>query len=1163
MAPKRKRNASLPPRGLAPGELLKRNAINSTSPWGWVGTEVTDLADITLEHQMLACNLSQRNDAPYCCNKFAPTQDKANEDSPRKHHLPSVNGELDDDIIVISDDEQPSCSKKLCKANPNCLNYLGQEMWEDEDEAEQIFLKAAKLGENPSYESREPDLPVGLKNLGATCYANASLQVWYRDLAFRAGVYHCKPPEGISEDKYQESPIFQLQVTFAALQEGNKSVFNPTKLVESLQLRTSEQQDAQEFSKLFMSHLDAEFKKQSLTSVKSLITDQFQGSQVYGTICHACRSRSERVSDFLEVEIIFESSSKLEDRIAASLLPETLSGDNQYFCSQCKSLQDATRYTELRKLPPVLHFSLLRFIYDVSTMERKKSKHSIAFPTILDMGKFLGSKNDRERCPKDNDDNTYELRGILLHKGTSAYHGHYEAQVNDIEIGSWFQFNDEIVTQIKSLGDNVPKKLPKADEEPNPSQAKRNRINARKRQRIDDSDDDDVIESFRVKRKTTNGVSPKPPERGSMISSKDAYMLIYAKRVSSTHDIDVAKGPSNGIERFPQPPARALKVIHGLNASHDTLCEGFQARESEMKGRFGELRRKVVDIYHTWHATPCVDSIIVSQQALETWLSTHCIATALPASEMHQTTDDKTGSSHNSRSVDITISDILCEHNYLDPTKAQKMKRINLLACNQILEETNCLFNPTLGPSDICHECVSNLFKEKLYEIEHPRNAKRFDDISLVPEDELGYWISKRWCRDWRLLKPKMHVASENDPAPDSSEFYNHVHCEHGGLSLNTTLRRKISREAVTLLQELFPTWTPIPSDSETCAICDAEVHISKEDKREIRRRVEEEKARLRFLHETSLNSWTELSDPQPCAIIPSQFVKSWRRWLNNPCDSPRPDMFDNASFICEHELLAFDPNCPADLDSTIMIIELNDWHALESFYPGGHLIALTRRPRPQEIDRQYDHEISVCTDCRMKRKSEWDSTDIIIRFSGPKGASDSKTRPNKAITTYSRTNGARQSRRLRQIKEYGERRRINVGKSTTVKEMKIMVNEEFLIPTICQRLFYHGQELEDNSATVATLQLLANDVIDLREADEVIEIDSDSDSRPINKRRREEGQGFWGTLLGNTDSSWSSSPEQTPVPPLGSESEKPCLVCTFSNTFDAVACQICDTIFV
>ena len=31
------------------------------------------------------------------------------------------------------------------------------------DEAEQAFFKAAKLGENPSYESREPDLPIGLR----------------------------------------------------------------------------------------------------------------------------------------------------------------------------------------------------------------------------------------------------------------------------------------------------------------------------------------------------------------------------------------------------------------------------------------------------------------------------------------------------------------------------------------------------------------------------------------------------------------------------------------------------------------------------------------------------------------------------------------------------------------------------------------------------------------------------------------------------------------------------------------------------------------------------------------------------------------------------------------------------------------------------------------
>jgi ubiquitin carboxyl-terminal hydrolase 48 len=131
MAPKRKRNASVPPKGLAPGELLKRNAITSASPWGWVGTEVTDLGDITLEHRMSTCSLSQRNDVPYCRSKFSATED-ANSPTERQLPLPSVDGELDDDIIVMSDDERPSCSKKLCKTNPNCLNYLGQQKWEDE-----------------------------------------------------------------------------------------------------------------------------------------------------------------------------------------------------------------------------------------------------------------------------------------------------------------------------------------------------------------------------------------------------------------------------------------------------------------------------------------------------------------------------------------------------------------------------------------------------------------------------------------------------------------------------------------------------------------------------------------------------------------------------------------------------------------------------------------------------------------------------------------------------------------------------------------------------------------------------------------------------------------------------------------------------------------------
>lgn len=59
-------------------------------------------------------------------------------------------------------------------------------------------------------------------------------------------------------------------------------------------------------------------------------------------------------------------------------------------------------------------------------MERKKSKQAIAFPISLDMDRFVKGSGA-------NGNNKYHLRGVLLHKGPSAYHGHYEAQIFDVK----------------------------------------------------------------------------------------------------------------------------------------------------------------------------------------------------------------------------------------------------------------------------------------------------------------------------------------------------------------------------------------------------------------------------------------------------------------------------------------------------------------------------------------------------------------------------------------------------------------------------------------------------------------------------------------------------------------------------------------------------------
>ncbi|KAL1744566.1 hypothetical protein HDZ31DRAFT_38456 [Schizophyllum fasciatum] len=1296
MAPKRKRRDE--PKGLAPGQLLKRARLPGTthSPWAWVGTDVLDPTHITDDHRRTACGFSVRSPHSFCANKYASEYRQAQRERQRRRKAADKRGSSPaqgDDVIVVSDTEDApaECSKKHCKGNPNCLNYLGQDKWEDEDEAWEAFKKRVKLGGSPMDDARDPDLPVGLYNLGATCYANASLQVWFRDLAFRRGVYNCQPCGNESEEKFKQSPLFHLQVTFTALQESTQSVFNPSKLVESLQLRTSEQQDAQEFSKLFMTHLASEFNKQSVPSVRSLVADQFEGRQIYGTRCDTCKTQSERESTFLEIEVNFSNNSRLEDCVASSLQPEKLTGDNQYRCSPCGALRDATRYTRLRALPPVLHFSLMRFGYDVRTGERRKAKGAVVFPTVLDVGRFVeggragesagqegegngekqGSEEGNASSAKDElpaapPSNIYDLRGVLLHKGSSAYHGHYEAQVYDTERGCWFQFNDEVVTRIESLQEKGSKPIvvDVEGDDSNPP-AKKARSNVRKRRRVEDSEDE-VDARYAV---SSVVYSSPTPQKSIDISSRDAYMLIYARRdvpeagnapwasggvnganagvssapaTSSSNGISLDGGKANGVivpngnEAVPNggkakgptagivPPPRAMEAVATLNAKHSKECDRYLAKESEVKAAFCELRHKVLDIYQHWsvsqHDEP---SVVISQAALSEWLSKYSAtaevrrlrpivqamkkqardaadssngATAngpvckagspkaepgpvvtnpedkgkttsksdamdvddvmpalngdskspvngdakAPAVGKPQTEDPLSDDGDPDAPLRILIADdILCEHGKLHPSNAAHMKRIRRDACDKIAAYTNCIFEPLVTPKDVCPACVEVIFKDRLYQIEHPRLVSQFDDIADVPEGQPGYWISKPWVRDWRLSKPKMHKPDAGDPAPDSDDYRAHVLCEHGKLTNNIANRRRISLEAGNLLQALFPGVQLLPASEEPCAICAVAIHSSKEGRLEARKKAEDEKARLKHMLDHALNGDTALLEDTPLAIVPSQFVRAWKLWLGRPTEYPRPPTIDNSPFFCEHDQLAFDPNYPADMDSRTAVIKQSDWDILQSIYPCGPLIALEKESK----EKRYRHDILVCADCRQRRKSDWESTEITIRMGDP-----DKAKP----TTTKKTNGSRQSKRLRSVKEHGERRKITVTKQSSVKDIKVMIYDELSVPTICQRLFYQGKELDENEATMESLGIFANDIIDLRQEQEVHSLSDEDGDGPAKKRQRSEERGFGGTLLGA--SAIPSSELPTPPPDM-----KSCPYCTVFNARDAEVCETCD----
>ena len=132
MPPKRLRRNSPSSFGSAVGERLKRAKLagNDYSAWGWVGSEVTDASEISQSHRLATCGFASNSKFPLCPNKYSSrVESKLSQQEIRGK---AGHGELADDIIVVSDDEGLSCSNKTCKNNPYCLNYFGQDKWENE-----------------------------------------------------------------------------------------------------------------------------------------------------------------------------------------------------------------------------------------------------------------------------------------------------------------------------------------------------------------------------------------------------------------------------------------------------------------------------------------------------------------------------------------------------------------------------------------------------------------------------------------------------------------------------------------------------------------------------------------------------------------------------------------------------------------------------------------------------------------------------------------------------------------------------------------------------------------------------------------------------------------------------------------------------------------------
>ncbi|XP_064443338.1 ubiquitin carboxyl-terminal hydrolase 40 isoform X4 [Mirounga angustirostris] len=223
----------------------------------------------------------------------------------------------------------------------------------------------------------------GIRNQGGTCYLNSLLQTLHFTPEFREALFSLGPEElGSFEDK--DKPDAKVRIIPLQLQ------------------------------RLF---------------AQLLLLDQDAASTADLTDSFGWTSNEE---DFLDLTVAVKNVSGLEDALWTMYVEEEMFDcDNLYHCGTCDRLVKAAKSAKLRKLPPFLTVSLLRFNFDFVKRERYKETSCYTFPLRINLKPFC------EQNDSDDLEYVYDLFSVIVHKG-GCYGGHYHVYVKDVDhLGNW------------------------------------------------------------------------------------------------------------------------------------------------------------------------------------------------------------------------------------------------------------------------------------------------------------------------------------------------------------------------------------------------------------------------------------------------------------------------------------------------------------------------------------------------------------------------------------------------------------------------------------------------------------------------------------------------------------------------------------------------------
>nr|XP_045005528.1 ubiquitin carboxyl-terminal hydrolase 25 isoform X1 [Jaculus jaculus] len=294
-------------------------------------------------------------------------------------------------------DEEQAISRVLeasIAENKACLKRTPTEVWRD--------------SRNPYDRKRQDKAPVGLKNVGNTCWFSAVIQSLFNLLEFRRLVLNYKPPSNAqdlprNQKEHRNLPFMrELRYLFALLVGTKRKYVDPSRAVEILKdafkSNDSQQQDVSEFTHKLLDWLEDAFQMRAEEETdeekpKNPMVELFYGRFLAVGVLEG--KKFENTEMFGQYPLQVNGFKDLHECLEAAMIEgeiESLHSDNSG-----KSGQEHW-FTEL---PPVLTFELSRFEFNQALGRPEKIHNKLEFPQVLYLDRYMHRNREITRIKRE------------------------------------------------------------------------------------------------------------------------------------------------------------------------------------------------------------------------------------------------------------------------------------------------------------------------------------------------------------------------------------------------------------------------------------------------------------------------------------------------------------------------------------------------------------------------------------------------------------------------------------------------------------------------------------------------------------------------------------------------------------------------------------------